>query len=171
MPHSTSSGSFAREPSISRSNAKSVDNNDSGLEKFPDHIDAPSMHASGARSVSPALPKPNGYAIGLNGGAHLNADRWQPRRDMSGKTLRWENGGAPSRGHRHQKSISEAFNTIRERRGSVSQNAHEIADALRAPISPKLIVCRPYYTNPPRIPRADATEPRAFASCGTCRPP
>ncbi|RYP26237.1 hypothetical protein DL768_011802 [Monosporascus sp. mg162] len=151
MPHSTSSGSCARDPSVSRSNAKSYGGDqstdgDSGLEKFPDHIDAPSMRANGVRSVSPnTASKPNGYAIGLNGGAHLNADRWQPRRDNSTKAVRWD-GGSVSRGHRQQKSISEAFHNIRERRGSVSQNAHEIADALRAPISPKLIIlCIMWY--------------------------
>ncbi|KAJ8125871.1 hypothetical protein O1611_g7766 [Lasiodiplodia mahajangana] len=54
---------------------------------------------------------------------------------------------APSRGgHGRQKSISEAIRTIRDRRGSVGQNAHEIADALRAPVSAKLIVlCIMWY--------------------------
>lgn len=155
MPHSTSSGTFVRDPSVSRSNAKTYDDQngdgDAGLEKFPDHIDAPTMRSNSARSISPGiLPKPNGYAIGLNGGMHLNADRWQPRRDNSMKTLKWENGTGP-RGHRHKKSISEAFHNIRDRRASVSQNAHEIADALRAPISPKLIVCR-LFASLPRTP-------------------
>jgi solute carrier family 35, member E1 len=156
MPHSTSSGSRTREPSVSRSNARSYadpDNDtDSGLEKFPDHYDSPSFRASASRSVSPAVPAQNGYAIGLNGGAgaHLNGDRWQPRKERQPrKSVRFDHAG---RGHhRQQKSISEAFNTIRERRGSVSQNAHEIADALRAPISPRLIVrlaTRPKHTLP-----------------------
>ncbi len=43
--------------------------------------------------------------------------------------------------HGRQKSLSEAFKTIRTRRASVSANAHEIADALKAPVSVKLIVC------------------------------
>ena len=43
--------------------------------------------------------------------------------------------------HGRQKSLSDAFKTIRTRRASVSANAHEIADALKAPVSFKLIVC------------------------------
>jgi solute carrier family 35, member E1 len=39
-----------------------------------------------------------------------------------------------------QKSLSDAFRTIRTRRASVGANAHEIAEALKAPVSPKLIV-------------------------------
>lgn len=36
--------------------------------------------------------------------------------------------------------MSEAIRTIRTRSGSVTQNAHELADALKAPVSPKLVV-------------------------------
>ncbi|KAI1471311.1 TPT-domain-containing protein [Daldinia caldariorum] len=151
MPHSTSSGSYARESSVPRSNAKYTDDpdSDSGLEKFPDHIDSPAMRANGARSMSPAGL--NAYGIGLSGGAHLNGDRWQPRRDLSAsRGVRFGSplghlAGVP-RSHGRQKSISEAFRTIRDRSGSVSQNAHELADALRAPISPKLIgLCMMWY--------------------------
>ena len=39
-----------------------------------------------------------------------------------------------------QKSLSEALRTIHERRGSVTENAHELAEALKAPVSLKLIV-------------------------------
>jgi solute carrier family 35 protein E1 len=42
--------------------------------------------------------------------------------------------------HGRQKSLTEAINTIRTRKASMSQNAHEIADALKAPVSPKLVV-------------------------------
>ncbi|KAI2463573.1 TPT-domain-containing protein [Annulohypoxylon bovei var. microspora] len=152
MPHSTSSGSYPRESSVPRSNAKHPDDHESdsgsGLEKFPDHVDSPAMRANGARSISPGL---NAYGIGLSGGAHINGDRWQPRRDLSAtRGVRWGSPLGPSaglsRGHGRQKSISEAFNTIRARNGSVSQNAHELADALRAPISPKLIIlCIMWY--------------------------
>jgi len=121
------------------------ESNNSGLEKFPDHIDSPSMRGVGLRSLSPGGL--NGYGVGLNGGSHLNADRWLPRSDLSAaRGVRWGPLGSSAPmtsrgGHGRQKSISEAFRTIRERRGSVTQNAHELADALRAPISPKLIVC------------------------------
>ncbi|KAI1136759.1 TPT-domain-containing protein [Hypoxylon sp. FL0543] len=152
MPHSTSSGSYAREPSVPRSNTKQQEDRDSdagsGLEKFPDHIDSPAMRANGVRPISPGL---NAYGIGLSGGAQLNGDRWQPRRDLSAsRGVRWGSPLGPSagvpRGHGRQKSISEAFRNIRGRSTSVSQNAHEIADALRAPISPKLIIlCIMWY--------------------------
>lgn len=42
--------------------------------------------------------------------------------------------------HSRQKSLSEAIRTIRTRKGSMSQNAHEVVDALKAPLSWKLIV-------------------------------
>ncbi|KAI8964738.1 TPT-domain-containing protein [Daldinia sp. FL1419] len=151
MPHSTSSGSYARESSVPRSNAKHSDDpeSDSGLEKFPDHIDSPAMRANSARSMSPAGL--NAYGVGLSGGAQLNGDRWQPRRDLSAsRGVRFGSPLGPlagiPRSHGRQKSISEAFRTIRDRNGSVSQNAHELADALRAPISPKLIIlCIAWY--------------------------
>lgn len=55
----------------------------------------------------------------------------------------WGMGTTPQvyTGHRRQQSLSEALNHIRHRHGSVSDNAHELAEALRAPVSPRLIVC------------------------------
>lgn len=151
MPHSTTSGSYSRESSVSRSNPKSLaglgdgeGEANSGLEKFPDHIDSPSMRNLVGRPFSPGGL--NGYGVGLNGAARLNGDRWMP---AASRSVRWSPLGSstplPSRGHGRQKSISEAFRTIRDRRGSVGQNAHEIADALRAPVSAKLIVCFTTY--------------------------
>lgn len=89
-----------------------------------------------SRSTSPAhAPQANGHA---NGNA-IPSDQWRPRRnsrfDHSNNTSH-----APATRHGRQKSLSEAIRTIRTRKGSVSQNAHEIADALKAPISPKIIV-------------------------------
>ncbi|KAI9863833.1 MAG: suppressor of loss of ypt1 [Trichoglossum hirsutum] len=42
--------------------------------------------------------------------------------------------------HGRQRSLSDAIKHIHSRRGSVAANAHEIADALKAPVSPKLII-------------------------------
>ena len=101
-------------------------------DHLPTHEEEPYGQSS-SRSPSPNLtPKSNGIAP---------SDRWQPRKD--GKSG-WANGSAqaPASRHGRQKSLSEAFRTIRTRRASVSANAHEIADALRAPISPSIIVCR-----------------------------
>lgn len=50
-------------------------------------------------------------------------------------------------GHGRQRSISNAIQRLRS--GSMSQNAHEIADALRAPVSYKLIACFPTFPLPP----------------------
>ena len=82
-------------------------------------------------------PLKKGDANGLPPG-----DRWYPRRDNS---ARWSNGSINTGATRHgrQKSLSEAWRTIKTRRGSVSQNAHEIAGALKAPVSAKLIVWPP----------------------------
>ena len=108
------------------------------MEKFPDHIDSPQM-GNGGSSTSPV----NGFA---NGGPP-RSDRWHPapRRENghpTGLGITWANSRG-GRGHGRQKSLSDAFKTIRSRNGSFSQNAHEIADALRAPLSPKLIVRQP----------------------------
>ncbi|KFA50544.1 hypothetical protein S40293_03017 [Stachybotrys chartarum IBT 40293] len=119
------------------------------MEKFPDHIDAPQM-GNGARSPSPLRPSsvtttttgpfPNSTAARL--------DRWTavPRRENSYSSRPpWANS---IHGHNRQKSLGEAFRTIRARNGSVSQNAHEIADALRAPVSPRLVIlCVLWYTS------------------------
>lgn len=84
------------------------------------------------------------FSSGTRGFPHyangnVSTERWQPRRDS---TVHWGNGDMHQPGPRHgrQKSLGEAINTIRTRRGSVSANAHEIADALKAPVSPKLVV-------------------------------
>lgn len=64
-------------------------------------------------------------------------ERWTPRKDPS-----WGNGSMRKGVTRHgrQKSLSEAIRTIRGRHGSMSQNAQELAEALKAPVSPRLIV-------------------------------
>lgn len=85
--------------------------------------------ATTSRTPSPA--KANGL---------LRNERWRPRGDSH---VAWGNGhinvSAP-REHGRQKSLSDAFRTIRNRRASVSENAHEIADALKAPVSVRIIV-------------------------------
>ncbi|KAL2755116.1 hypothetical protein ACRALDRAFT_1051568 [Sodiomyces alcalophilus JCM 7366] len=126
------------------------------MEKFPDLVDTQSTTSQTARGgVSPI--KANGI-VGPNGPDNP-PDRWLPRRNS--RTVRWNASGQPPqapppghgraghvRGHSRQKSLSEAFQTIRSRRGSVTQNAQEIADALRAPVSPTLIIiCILWYTS------------------------
>ncbi|KAF2671629.1 TPT-domain-containing protein [Microthyrium microscopicum] len=76
-----------------------------------------------------------------------NGQQWMPRRSSTRGT-RWTGLGinttaSSSYGggrHKRQKSLTEAFHNIRTRRsGSVSQNAMEIAEALKAPVSPALV--------------------------------
>jgi solute carrier family 35 protein E1 len=98
---------------------------------LPTHEEEP-FGLSSSRTASPShAAHTNGYA--------LPSDRWQPRKEARVGFANHSSTG-PSNRHGRQKSLSEAFQTIRTRKGSVSQNAHEIADALKAPLSPKLIV-------------------------------
>lgn len=91
---------------------------------------------SSSRTASPS------HAQVSNGNA-IPADRWRPRRDSR---LEYANGTANGTRHGRQKSLSEAIRTIRTRKGSVSQNAHELAEALKAPLSPKIIIlCGVWY--------------------------
>lgn len=98
---------------------------------LPTHEEEP-FGLTSSRIASPSHgAHTNGYAI--------PADRWQPRKEARVGFASHSNPGTSNR-HGRQKSLSEAFQTIRTRKGSVSQNAHEIADALKAPLSPKLVV-------------------------------
>ncbi|SPO05637.1 related to SLY41 protein [Cephalotrichum gorgonifer] len=77
--------------------------------------------------------------------AHLNLGaptKWPPRRDSN-----YPRAGS-TKGHTRQKSLSQAIRTIRTRNGSVSQNVHEITEALKAPVSGRLIfLCVLWYTS------------------------
>lgn len=135
MPHSTSTSSHMRQASQHRSSSSKPHGETNGdltnaTEKFPD-FDADITHG---RSASPL--RPNGYA--LNGASHDSGDRWQGRRDSR---IRWAPNAPQSHtpGHNRRASISQALRHMRS--ASVSQNAQEIAGALRAPVSYKLIVC------------------------------
>lgn len=156
MPHSTASGTERRAPSQSRGKGPprdaSVDSREvaSSTEKFPDFESTPSTY-----NVSPAQ-RPNGYVNGVNGASgssNLPGDLWRPRRESSARGVQWGTSlpGPPTRGHARQKSINDTLRDIRARGGSVSQNAHEIAGALRAPVSPRLIVWPPRQKDPGHI--------------------
>ncbi|KAK2047353.1 triose-phosphate transporter [Colletotrichum somersetense] len=152
MHHSTTSGSTIHTSSVNRSQHPSRPRGDSitlsangGMEKFPDHIDSHLTNAS--RASSPG--KTNGHELP---GASTGGDRWQPRKEsLQGRGIRWGPASQPPAtryGHGKQKSLGDAIHNIRTRGGSVGQNAHEIADALRAPVSPKLIgLCVLWYTS------------------------
>ncbi|KAL2066680.1 hypothetical protein VTL71DRAFT_2752 [Oculimacula yallundae] len=135
MPHSTRSitpvPSF-KLPGESRTTMRT------SMEKFPDHIEP-------AEGLSPYPLSPtvsNGF---MNGSA--SADRWQPRRESGLRGSAW-NGPASTGRHNRQKSLTDAFRTIRTRKGSVSANVQEVAEALKAPVSPKLVIlCLIWYTS------------------------
>ena len=141
MPHSTShsTGSHMRAASQSRSSTnKSFGEPHGGsgqgeTEKFPD-FDAgqafPSGQPSGQRWQQNGLTPGNGDAS--------HAGRWHARRDSR---VRWapRDAVSGSSGHSKKASISNAVHRMRS--ASMSQNAQEIAGALRAPVSWKLIVC------------------------------
>ena len=86
-------------------------------------------------SSSARIPSPN-----KRNGPIYN-EYWQPRKENH---LAWSNGSmnvaGPRSGHGRQKSLSEALRTIRTRKGSVSANAHELAESLKAPLSIRLVV-------------------------------
>ena len=113
-------------------------------EKFPDlatpqpgdnsteYDESESVRNGSARTLSPA--KTNGV---------LHSERWQTRKDNH---LAWGDGHlnvAGPRQHGRHRSISDAFRNIRIRKASVSENAHEIAEALKAPVSFRILVGEP----------------------------
>ncbi|KAL1602391.1 hypothetical protein SLS60_005807 [Paraconiothyrium brasiliense] len=99
-------------------------------------------HAEEPFGLTSRTPSPNRNQL-PDGNTHT-PDRWQPRRDQRARGNSSAHG--PTTRHGRQKSLSEAFRTIRTRKASVSQNAHEIADALKAPVSPTLVMlCGVWY--------------------------
>ena len=71
-------------------------------------------------------------------GDQLSGKNWPPRRSS---VTGWENrnsGGLHK--HRAKRSVSEVFDNLRQKRGSISANTQELAEALKAPVSYKLIV-------------------------------
>lgn len=135
MPHSTRASSQTRVQTF-KFPAENKATLQTSMEKFPDHVE--SMDGTSPYTTSnPSLT--NGYTA-----SPVSDERWQPRRESHFKGASWANGPASTGGrHGRQKSLTEAIRTIRTRgRGaSVSANVHEIGDALKAPVSPMLIVC------------------------------
>ncbi|KAJ5763163.1 hypothetical protein N7533_001844 [Penicillium manginii] len=73
------------------------------------------------------------------------SETWEPRK-TSYYSRDHPNGALRNPKHRPRKSISEAISTIRTRNGSVSANAQELAEALRAPVSYRLVtLCVIWY--------------------------
>lgn len=71
--------------------------------------------------------------------------KFQPNTNWEGRnigTSSWEhaNGSIRVPRTRSRRSVSEAFSHLRKRDASVSANAHELAQALKAPLSYRLVV-------------------------------
>ena len=88
-----------------------------------------------SRGPSPK-PLPNGLPPGLH-----SSERWPGRRERPpGNWKPRINGASTSARHGRQKSLTEAIRTVRTRNMSISENAQEIAESLKAPVSYKLVV-------------------------------
>jgi len=106
------------------------------LQQFPDFESTPRRGSYTIYEEEDTSDSANGSR--RTNGPALHSDRWQPRQGYSN----WSNGSATGgKRHQRQKSLSDAIKTIRARKGSVSANAQEIAEALKAPVSYKLVVC------------------------------
>ena len=148
----------------------STTSDSSNITKFPDFEPAPSQqgyhHEDLPSRQDTDRREPAAGARAWSKGS-LQSERWAARRDQSQV---WANGftnGWP-KGHSRQKSLTDAIRTIRGRKASVSVNAQEIAQALRAPISVKLVVClSECYA--PRISCTDESK-RSCAWSGTLAP-
>lgn len=113
--------------------------------KFPEFNEEQSrFHADDSAIIDDISrgPSPKPLPTGLPQGLH-SSERWPARKQSQWQA--WSNGSAtpPVSRHGRQKSLSEAIKTVKGRKASVSENAHEIAASLRAPISLRLIVCSP----------------------------
>lgn len=65
--------------------------------------------------------------------------------------------------HRPRRSVSDAIQKLRTRQGSMGENAHELAQALKAPLSWRLIVSDTFT----RIPQTSLIWSRLSVSPGT----
>lgn len=111
--------------------------------KFPDFSNEQSQqhyHAYVEEDISRG-PSPAPLHNGLPPGLH-SSERWPARKSQEWSS--WANGSANSSAskerHGRQKSLSEAIRTVRTRKASISENAHEIAESLKAPVSVRLVV-------------------------------
>jgi solute carrier family 35 protein E1 len=94
-----------------------------------------------SRSASPA-PLLNGIPSGM----HSSRLTQRPGMQRQDSTLRsWVSWAGGARRPK-QKSLGEAIKTVRTRKASMSESAHEIADSLKAPVSLRLVtLCTIWY--------------------------
>lgn len=161
MPHATNG--------LERRRSSSQQPSDPVKFKFPD-LSQDAMRPSFdeveyediSRGPSPS-PLPNGLPSGLH-----SSERWPGRKASQAKSWNsWANGAGSAR-HGRQKSLSEAIRTVRTRKASISENAHEIAESLKAPVSLKLVVC--LLCAPLHILSSADISSRYSVECGTSPP-
>ncbi|KAI5368217.1 putative sugar phosphate transporter domain-containing protein [Septoria linicola] len=121
--------------------------------KFPDFVQEQATFEDDLDTISRG-PSPRPLPNGLPPGLH-SSERWPAKKSRETSSARFlsnlsaygfENAGRTR--HGRQKSLGEAINTVRTRgRGaSISENAHEIAESLKAPVSFKLVgLCAFWY--------------------------
>lgn len=118
--------------------------NPNGTFKFPDlaHDDFNEDTFEDFSRDGTPKPLPHGLPHGLH-----SSERWPARRASNANNWNTYSNGTAGKRHGRQKSLSEAIKTVRGRKASISENAHEIAESLKAPISWKLIIlCGVWYT-------------------------
>lgn len=115
MPHSTRT-SFTSNTRDHKFLGENQFDQHISMEKFPDLQES---SESLLKSSSSPIKQQNGY---------IN--------DTRGVRV----GGTWIGKHNRQKSLSDAFSTLRARSGSVTSNVHDVADALKAPVSAKLVI-------------------------------
>ena len=158
VPHATSDSERRRSPSPYNPNPNA---NQPKTFKFPDfsheEFERQQEEAGAIEDISRG-PSPQPLPNGLPPGLH-SSERWPLRKEASANSWNssWANGragggshagggGAGGGKHGRQKSLSEAIRTVRGRRASVAENAAEIADSLKAPVSFKLVMlCGVWY--------------------------
>ncbi|KIV99139.1 uncharacterized protein PV09_09170 [Verruconis gallopava] len=125
-----------------------------GMSKFPAfapdvmaHTDDNNRRSTSSPERNPSLTLRQSLDNDAGTGRFQASSHWQSRRNSRAQAsqshIRLPSRG---RGHGRQRSLSEAIQIIRERNGSMSQNAQEIADALKAPVSPRLVIlCAAWY--------------------------
>ena len=104
------------------------------ISKFPDFVQEKEddIEEDTSREGSPK-PLPNGLPAGLH-----SSERWPKRKEPNWRA--GVKGPAKMTRHGRQKSLTEAIRTVRDRRASISENAQEIAESLKAPVSYSLVM-------------------------------
>ena len=133
----------ALSPSDSERRRSSSTNPPGKKYKFPDlSPNANAISDDEERDDIAPEPSPAPLMNGLPQGLH-SSERWPARRSSrANNRSQWgtANGSVGMSRHGRQRSLSEAIKIVRTRKASISENAHEIAESLKAPVSFTLVV-------------------------------